>query len=75
MSPISPICQRGLILLPSEKLRHHHCGSLADTPIRPYAVTLLRRRHQGCIYLLVETDAGDQDLVSADLGDLPGDGL
>ena len=48
---------------------------LADTPIRPYAVTHLSRRHQGGIYLLVEADACDQDLVSADLGDLTGDGL
>jgi hypothetical protein len=49
MSPISPICERGLILLPSEKLRHPK-RVLADTPIRPYAVTLYtpsRPRLQG----------------------------
>jgi hypothetical protein len=75
MSPISPICERGLILLRSEKLRHHHSASFAGTPRRPYAHTHLSRRHQRGIYLLVEADAGDQYLVSTDLGDLTGDGL
>ena len=63
-----------------------HITSLKQTPPpceplwairepRPTKFTPLRRRHQGGIYLLVEADAGDQYLVSTDLGDLTGDGL
>jgi hypothetical protein len=50
--------------------------SVGRSGASPHQVfTPLRRRHQRRIYLLVEADAGDQDLVSAELGDLPGDGL
>jgi hypothetical protein len=60
---------------PSEPLWAIREPRLSSPKSSPHQVFALSRRQQRRIYLLVEADAGDQDLVSAELGDLPGDGL